>query len=87
MAKTPTICKNCANLLRLEVGTLREDVWYNMLCKASPLPQKLDVVSGKSGYSSKNDFGQEYIGDNPYKYCRDVNDGNCPKFYPKTDKE
>lgn len=72
MTASPTICKNCTHFLNLEPGSPRADVWYNHLCKASPLPVVLNVVTGKMGPA---------IEDEAYSFCRDINrDGNCEKF-------
>jgi len=78
-----TICANCANLFRKEpADSPRYDVWYNLLCMASPLVETVDIVSGKTGYSQVNDLGKEYVTDEAYEYCRDVNKGTCGKFFP-----
>jgi hypothetical protein len=78
-----TICAKCANLYRKEPpSSPRYNIWYNLLCMASPLPEVVDPVSGETGYASTNDLGRGVIGENPWMYCRDVNHGNCPKYYP-----
>jgi hypothetical protein len=79
------LCVNCANLIRKEPpSSPRYDVWYNLLCKATPLQEVVDPTTGKKGYAQANDLGRKIVTNNPYEYCREVNmDGNCPKFYPK----
>ena len=81
------ICAKCANLMRLEpMSSPRYDVWYNLICKASPLAESVDLTTGGVGYKKVNDLGTEYYTENPYEYCREVNtDGECSKFYPTDD--
>ena len=74
MTERLTICVECENFRNLEPGSVRKDCWYNHLCLASPLPKKLNVVTGKMKTRSPHD----------YAYCREVNiDGHCPKFSEK----
>lgn len=75
-----TVCKKCRYFVQLETGSVREHVWYNHLCKATPLPMKVDPYDGKTKPYCHNDLGGEYFTENPFKYCRDVNDGQCPQF-------
>lgn len=81
------ICANCANLVRLEPpNSPRYNIWYNLICAATPLVESIDPVVGVVGYKKTNDLGMEYYSDKPYEYCREVNkDGDCPKFYPRGD--
>jgi len=53
------------------------NVWYNQLCKAFPLPQEIDPVSGKKAFVATNDFGNRVYTEQPYGFCRDHNNGNC----------
>jgi hypothetical protein len=78
-----TICTKCANFYNAEPGSVREHVWYNHLCKASPLPKRIDPYDGKMKSCSVNDLGRGIFTDHEFEYCREVNDGNCPKFKPK----
>lgn len=75
-----TVCTQCAHFMNLEPGSAREHVWYNHLCQATPLPKKVDPYDGKEKSYGVNDLGQEYYTENKFQYCRDVNDGRCPKF-------
>lgn len=65
------ICKNCSNFLNQEVGTAREDVWYNHYCLATLRPTRIDSVDG----IDKPDGS-----DSPFEYCRVVNKGACEKY-------
>ncbi len=56
------------------------DSTWSHLCTASPLPRKIDFVTGREVYCGTNDLGTEYHSDQVYKYCRDVNNGKCSKF-------
>lgn len=79
-----TICKQCRHFLNREPGSAREDVWYNHLCQATPLPTKIDPYDGQEKPYGQNDFGDEYFSpDRKFEFCRKVNDGNCPKFEAK----
>lgn len=80
MANQVTICTRCGHFLNLEPGSVREHIWYNHLCKASPLPKGVDPYDGKEKACSINAFGGRYFSDNEFQYCRDVNDGNCQQF-------
>lgn len=73
-----TICKECKHHIHDTQNEMAPEVWYNHFCGASPLPMALDAVTGKLGYSTGR-----YVQEHPYKYCRDVNKGNCSLFEPK----
>jgi len=75
-----TICTKCVHFMSLEPGSVRKHVWYNQLCKAAPLPTKIDPYDDNIKPFNINNFGNEYFTENEFRYCRDVNDGNCPKF-------
>ncbi len=75
-----TFCKNCSNFINLDVGSPRENVWYNHLCAASPLPTRIDPFDGNEKPFSKNDLGQEHPSRHWFEYCRDVNNGECQKY-------
>ena len=63
-----TVCANCKH--RCVIGR-NPDVWYNNRCLASPLgTPEIDLVTGKT-------VEQEY------RYCRDVNYGNCKLYEAK----
>mgnify|MGYP001606881511 CR=1 FL=1 len=75
-----TICTHCVHFMNLDPGSPREHIWYNHLCKATPLPTKVDPYDGKTKAHSVNDLGGEYFTENQFQYCRNVNDGRCPNF-------
>ena len=75
-----TVCTRCVHFMNLEPGSPREHVWYNHLCKATLLPVKVDPYDGKTKSYGKNYLGSEYFTENQFQYCRNVNDGKCPKF-------
>lgn len=78
-----TICTKCKHFINLEPSSPRKDVWYNHVCKASKRPKKIDPYDGKIRFISKNDLGNEITTDNPYEYCRYINNGNCYLFEDK----
>ena len=67
-----TICYACVHFLNVS-GGFNSDIWYNHLCKAYPINGQFDYVTGKVGTAEKEKFS----------YCRDRNDGNCPKYEAK----
>lgn len=71
-----TICKKCTNHIQIEDN----DIWYNHLCGAAPLPIGLDPVTGNLRSISNNDLGMEYTSEHLYDYCRNINDGDCKLF-------
>ena len=75
-----TVCTTCLHFYNREPGGPREHVWYNHLCKASPLPTKVDPYDGVVKSYGMNDLGMEYFSGEKFAYCRDVNDGKCPKW-------
>lgn len=75
-----TVCTACLHFVNLEPGSSRAHIWYNHLCKATPLPTKVDPYDGKTKPYSVNDLGDEHFTENEFPYCRNVNDGSCPKF-------
>lgn len=81
--KKITICKECGHHLNLESRSVRKNVWYNQLCKASPLPLDTDPISGKKRAFTFNEFGNKYFTDFRFQYCRDINKGECQKFLQK----
>lgn len=86
MSNKSTFCVNCANLMRGEPSSSpRYDMWYNMLCKASPLEESISPITGEIVYIQTNDFGKRVESDKPYDYCRNVNNGSCRKFYPASE--
>ena len=70
-----TVCTQCVHFMNLEPGSPREHIWYNHLCKATPLPTKVDPCDGKTKPHGVNDLGGEYFTENRFQYCRNVNDG------------
>lgn len=75
-----TVCLQCEHFMNLEPGSVREHNWYNHVCKASPLLTKVDPYDGKEKPCGVNDLGGEYFSEQPYNYCRNINDGKCAKF-------
>lgn len=78
-----TICTQCVHFKNLEPHSARKDVWYNHLCQATPLPKKVDPYDGKMKPCAVNDLGREHFTENEFQYCRELNDGKCPKFHPR----
>jgi hypothetical protein len=77
-----TVCKECKHFCNIDLDSPRADIWYNHLCKASPLPKGIDPTDGKSKSVSTNSFGTLYFSDDVYHKCRDINDGSC-RLYEK----
>jgi hypothetical protein len=76
-----TICKNCHFFKNLEPDSPRKDVWYNHLCKASPLKKEIDPYDGEEKYVQINSLGAKYYTDKGFEYCRNINSNrNCSKF-------
>lgn len=75
-----SVCTKCRSFMNLEPGSPREHIWYNHLCKATPLPTAIDPYDGKTKPCGVNDLGNKYFTENQFQYCRNVNEGNCPKF-------
>lgn len=75
------ICKKCVHFHNREPGSVREDVWYNHVCLAAPLPTAVDPYDGKVKAYGTNHLGGRYFTDVGFKHCRDVNpDGRCRFF-------
>ncbi len=66
--------------MNLEPHSVRKDVWYNHLCKATPLPTKTDPYDGKVKPYNINDLGRTCFEDHRFEYCSQINDGDCQKF-------
>ncbi len=77
MNRPKTICAECIHFIN------QGPIWYSQFCAASPLEKAIDPVTGAETYMATNSLGMHTTSDNAYQYCRDVNDGNCPKFEPK----
>ena len=75
-----TVCLRCAHFKNLDPSSGREHIWYNHVCMANPLPLKVDPYDGKEKPCGVNDLGGEYFSKQPYQFCRNINDGKCPKF-------
>lgn len=71
-----TICARCGHFIN------RGSIWYDQYCGAPEVrrPQAVDPVTGKRGFSSRNDLGTPIYDDNPYPHARDINTGECPYF-------
>jgi len=87
-SSTPTICVECVHFMNVAVDDkTRSDIWYNHLCLASPLPKRINYVTGIEQHYLENDTGKVVFTDQEYKYCKDVNDGKCPRFIKFTPTE
>ena len=71
--KPITICVECKHF---SGGS----IWYDQFCDAARLSKARDPVTGKVGYASINDLGTPSFNEEPRRYCRDVNNGNCGLF-------
>jgi len=80
--KSP-ICINCLNFINLDPYSPRKDVWYNHVCRANPLPKKINPTTGNIDPYSINDFGSEYFEDHEFEYCRKCNNGKCKQYEVK----
>lgn len=68
----PTACHDCRHMMHRIANPSAPTVWYNYLCDATPLPPEFDPITG------------DMITREPaWAYCRDVNNGECPKFEPR----
>ena len=66
-----TICIQCRYFLDVSEG-VNTNVWYHNFCAATPHRRWIDPVTGEETTAN----GRRYA------YCRDVNDGDCPKYNP-----
>lgn len=78
-----TVCTQCRHFVNLEPGSVREHIWYNHLCEASPLPTRIDPYDGEEKPYGCNDLGTIYTSPYSFNFCRDINDGECPLFRRK----
>ncbi len=78
----PTVsCFLCQSFRSVEPGPCRRPVTENHLCMASPLPKKIDPLTGFEATYNTDDLGREYFTRHLYQYCSRVNsDGHCKKF-------
>ena len=74
-----TICAKCVH------ADFRGEVWYDQFCRASRNERTTDPVTGKRSYKVMNDLGTVGYSDEPYRLCRDVNDGQCKNFEARCD--
>lgn len=81
-----TICTKCVHFFNLEPNSPRSHTWYNHLCCASPLPKAVDPFDGQEKPYRTNDIVRQYFVDKEFEYCREINNGNCPKFTAKEQK-
>ncbi len=79
-----TICKRCKYFINIDPFSCRRDVWYNHLCRASPLPKKVDPYDGKMKSYRLDRLNRVCFTQHDFEYCRDVNDGSCLKFQKKS---
>lgn len=65
-----TACIKCQHFFNAGKDTGWKNMWYNHFCLASPIPisSRFDSTTGRRLKSTE------------YRFCLDVNDGNCPKF-------
>lgn len=75
-----TVCVKCANFLNKDPHSARKDVWYNHMCMAAKRTRVVDPYDGKIRYAGTNDLGGEYLTNEKYLNCRDVNNGRCQYF-------
>jgi hypothetical protein len=80
-----TVCIECAHFINKEPDSVRSEVWYNHLCKASPLGTAVDPYDGKRKPVLKNDLGRDVFREDRYRHCRDVNQGDCPHYKANRD--
>ncbi len=73
-------CTNCIHYIHDIKNPAAPEVWYNHFCGASERKKAKDPVTGKDGWGGQNDFGTQYVSDQQYDYCRDVNKGSCTQF-------
>lgn len=74
------ICRNCKNARCEEKGS---NIWYNWYCTASPREEATDYVTGEKGFKGVNDLGGEYVTNEQFFHCRDINkNGQCEKYIP-----
>ena len=72
-----TVCYDCKHFHNEETSGPRKDIWYNHYCKASPLPMEMNPVTGEIQATCTNDLGTKIYTDRGFRFCRDINDGNC----------
>ena len=75
-----TVCTRCEHFQNLDPDSSHRDIWHNHVCKATPLPTKVDPYDGVEKPYGINDLGVEYFSETEFQFCRKVNDGKCPKF-------
>ena len=80
-----TVCTECEHFLNLDSGSCRESIWYNHLCKASPLPKRRDPYDGIEKPWQTNDIGGGGVAEHEFHFCRNANDGSCRKWEPLGD--
>ena len=75
------ICASCMHSRHIIKNRAAPNVWYNWFCSAAPREATVDPVSGESGYAGKNDLGGNYVTEDPWEYCRNINtNGQCRMF-------
>lgn len=71
MNKPRTICVHCMHCIYNMRNAMAATSWYNYTCRANILhPASIDPVTGLNVSLE-------------YKYCKDVNKGECPTYKPK----
>lgn len=79
-----TICTHCRHFQQLEPDSPRVHCWYNHLCAASRFPVRISPYNGAETSYTFDMYGKPYDTEHPWQYCRDINDGHCPKYEEKT---
>lgn len=51
------ICAKCKHVVKLDQNSPRNNCDYNWLCGAVEIFETVDPVTGRAGYSTKNDLG------------------------------
>ena len=82
-----TICYQCKFFHNEEPTGPRKDVWYNHVCKASPLPIDMNPVTGEMQARTCNDLGQVIHTNRTFEFCRNINKGDCELFEPKSQSD
>ena len=78
------ICVECKHF----IGDV-DGIWYDQYCghPTSERFTRVDPVTGKEKYLSRNDLGNEYLSSEQWHHARDMNtSGKCP-CWEKVDNE
>ena len=72
-------CVSCKHLRRKGPT----NIWYDLLCAKAPREVTVCPLTGESGFKGKNDLGGEYVTQDAFRYCRDINKGDCEMWEAK----